>query len=65
MTGRAITGRSDYQLMGPGAKYQIHGESYEKNRSLIEGLIMELNNKLFIDDDLLGHKMELFKINEE
>lgn len=23
LTGRAITGRSDYQLMGPGAKYQI------------------------------------------
>ena len=23
LTGRAITGRSDYQMMGPGAKYQI------------------------------------------
>lgn len=38
-------------------KGQIHGESYKKNRNLIERLILELNNELFVTDNLLKHKI--------
>ena len=49
LTGRAITGRSDYQLMGPGAKYQIDatvGDIY---------LVSQFNRK-----DIIGRPVMYF-----
>lgn len=54
LTGRAITGRSDYQLMGPGAKYQIDatvGDIY---------LVSQFNRKDIIGRPVMYFVMESY-----